>query len=261
MEALDRAGVRDYIVDPIVEPLIVGFVPSLRRYWEVRQRFPDVPMMMGIGNISELTDADSTGINALLVGICQELGVTDVLTTEVAHWARGAVREVDAARRLMHYAHAQRRVPKDLDDSLITLKDATLRPYAEAELREMQAAVSDPNYRIFADQQAIYVFNAQRFVVGTEIQEIFDQLAVDERFPCLLSGQGADEGAHRPHPGQGLPPGAAADVGLPDAGGGPAPWAARAPNPALRRGARRPGRRRGGVRKTNVDAGRGLWHR
>jgi len=189
MEALERAGVRGYIVDPIVEPLIVGFVPSLRRYWEVRQRFPDVPMMMGIGNISELTDADSTGINALLVGICQELGVTDVLTTEVAHWARGAVREVDAARRLMHYAHARGRVPKDLDDSLITLKDAKLRPYAEAELREMQAAITDPNYRIFADQQAIYVFNAERFIVGTEIQEIFDQLAVDEASHAFYLGK------------------------------------------------------------------------
>ena len=61
-------------------------------------------MMMGIGNLTELTDADTTGTNALLLGICQELHVNNVLTTEVADWARGAVREADAARRLMYYA-------------------------------------------------------------------------------------------------------------------------------------------------------------
>ena len=59
---------------------------------------------MGIGNLTELTAADSTGVNALLIAVCQELGVRAVLTTEVIPWARGAVREVDVARRLMHYA-------------------------------------------------------------------------------------------------------------------------------------------------------------
>ena len=59
---------------------------------------------MGIGNLTELTAADSTGVNAMLIAICQELGVRAVLTTEVIPWARGAVREVDVARRLMHYA-------------------------------------------------------------------------------------------------------------------------------------------------------------
>jgi dihydropteroate synthase-like protein len=189
MAALDRAGITNYIVDPIVEPLIVGFVPSLLRYAEVRRRFPTVPMLMGIGNLTELTDADTTGTNALLLGICQELGVDNVLTTEVAHWARGSVREVACARQLMAYAGRHRRVPKNLDDRLITLKDRRLRPYTEPELREMQRGISDPNYRIFADERQIYVFNAERFVVGVEIQEIFDQLEVDEASHAFYLGK------------------------------------------------------------------------
>ena len=32
-------------------------------------------MLMGIGNLTELTAADSTGVNALLIAICQELGI------------------------------------------------------------------------------------------------------------------------------------------------------------------------------------------
>ncbi len=36
-------------------------------------------MMMGIGNITELTDVDSAGINMLMLGICQELRIESVL--------------------------------------------------------------------------------------------------------------------------------------------------------------------------------------
>ena len=78
---------------------------------------------MGIGNLTELTAADSTGVNALLIAVCQELGIRAVLTTEVIPWARGAVREVDVARRLMHYAVTQRTIPKGVDDRLVTVKD------------------------------------------------------------------------------------------------------------------------------------------
>ena len=37
---------------------------SLERYAEVRRRYPDAEMLMGIGNLTELTAADSTGVNA-----------------------------------------------------------------------------------------------------------------------------------------------------------------------------------------------------
>ena len=62
---------------------------SLERYAEVQRRYPDAAQMMGIGNITELTSADTTGVNALLIAICEELGVRAVLTTEVIPWARG----------------------------------------------------------------------------------------------------------------------------------------------------------------------------
>jgi hypothetical protein len=114
------------------------------------------------------------------VAICQELGIRAVLTTVVIPWARGAVREIDVARRLMHYAVTKRTVPKAVDDRLVTIKDPEVFTYSEAELRALQAAITDPNYRIFADHEAITVFNSDRFVRGTDIQEIFAQLGVDE---------------------------------------------------------------------------------
>ena len=177
--ALERWGV-SYLIDPILEPIGFGFMRSLERYAETRRRYAAAPLFMGIGNITELTAADSTGVNALLVAICQELGVQAVLTTEVIPWARGAVREVDVARRLMYHAVAQKTVPKGVDDRLVTLKDPAILAFSEAELRELHAAVADPNFRIFTDREAITVFNNEKFVRGTDIQEIFAALDIDE---------------------------------------------------------------------------------
>src|SRR5262245_12979665 len=131
---LERVG-RPHIVDPIIEPISSGFARSLDRYVQVRERHPAAEMMMGIGNITELTDADTTGVNALLLGFCQELGIRYVLTTEVIDWARGAVGELDLARRLMYAAITRRVIPKHIDDRLLTAKDARPKDWTEAELR------------------------------------------------------------------------------------------------------------------------------
>jgi hypothetical protein len=128
---------------------------SLERYAEVRRRYPAAEMLMGIGNLTELTAADSTGVNALLIAVCQELGVRAVLTTEVIPWARGAVREVDVARRLMHYAVTQHTIPKGVDNRLVTVKDPAVLAYSEEELRALQARITDPNFRIFTDRDGM----------------------------------------------------------------------------------------------------------
>jgi dihydropteroate synthase len=177
------------LIDPILEPIGMGFTASLERYAEARRRWPAAEMLMGIGNLTELTAADSTGVNALLIAVCQELGIRSVLTTEVIPWARGAVREVDVARRLMHYAVTKHAVPKGVDDRLVTVKDPVVLSYSEAELRALQAEITDPNYRIFADAETITVFNSERFVRGTDIQEIFAQLDVDDPAHAFYLGK------------------------------------------------------------------------
>ena len=186
--ALDAASVR-YLIDPVLEPIGFGFMASLERYAEARRRYPDAEMMMGIGNITELTAADSTGVNALLIAICQELGIRTVLTTEVIPWARGAVREVGVARQLMRHALTQRVVPKHIDDRLVTVKDPAILAYSEDELRDLQRRITDPNFRIFTDRDAITVLNRDQFVRGTDIQEIFAQLGVTEATHAFYLGK------------------------------------------------------------------------
>jgi dihydropteroate synthase-like protein len=188
IESLERWGV-GYLIDPVIEPIGFGFTASLERYAEMHRRYPGAGQMMGVGNITELTSADTTGVHALLLAIAQETGVRAVLTTEVIPWARGAVREIDIARRLMYHAVRHRTLPKNVDDRLLTVKDPVILEYDEAELRRLQAAVKDSNFRIFADRTTITVFNDQLFVRGTDIQEIFAQLGVEEATHAFYLGR------------------------------------------------------------------------
>jgi dihydropteroate synthase len=125
----------------------------------------------------------------MLMAVCQELGVRTVLTTEVTPWARGSVRELDVARRLMHHAVTGHTIPKGVDDRLVTVKDPEVLTYTEQELRALQAGITDPNFRIFADRDGITVLNSERFVRGRDIQEIFEQLDVDEASHAFYLGK------------------------------------------------------------------------
>src|SRR5439155_9751612 len=125
VEALQGWGV-PFRIDPVIEPIGFGFAASLGRYLEIRRRYPDAEIMMGVGNLTELTDADSAGVNVLLAGFCQELGIRSVLTTEVINWCRSAVKEFDLARRLVFHAVHERVLPKHLEPDLVMFRDPKL---------------------------------------------------------------------------------------------------------------------------------------
>jgi dihydropteroate synthase-like protein len=195
LESLERNAARlkewgvPYIMDPILDPINFGFTEALYRFYETRRRQPDAEMLMGLGNLTELTDADSVGINAVMAGVITELQIDYVLTTEVISWAHGAVRELDMARKLMHYANRNRMLPKNIDDSLITIKDPPHEPYSEAELRHMHKQLRDKNFRIFTDNRWISVFNRDMFVRGTDPDEIFAQLKVRDASHAFYLGR------------------------------------------------------------------------
>jgi dihydropteroate synthase len=182
LEGLDRTvekltawGV-PFRIDPVIEPLGLGFAASLGRYLEVRRRYPGAAMMMGVGNLTELTDADSAGLNVLLLGFCQEVGVRSVLTTEVVNWCRTCVRELDLARRLVYYACKQRVLPKHLEPDLVPLRDPKLRTFGETTLAELAAQVKDRNFRLFAERGLLHVINGQMRLSGTDPFELFEQM-------------------------------------------------------------------------------------
>ncbi len=175
VDHLAKHGIR-LRIDPILEPIGCGFAASLGRYIDVRRRYPDAEMMMGIGNLTELTDADSAGVNVLLLGICQELGIRSVLTTQVINWARSSVQECDLARRLVHYAVARRTPPKHLEPRLITLRDEKVQRHGLEQLERLAAQIKDHNYRIFAEAGELHVISASLHLSNTDPFRLFEQL-------------------------------------------------------------------------------------
>jgi dihydropteroate synthase len=135
---------------------------------------------MGVGNLTELTDVDSAGVNVMLLGFCLELGIRSVLTTQVINWCRSAVREIDLARRLVWYSVRQRVLPKHLVPYLVLLRDAKLREHGEAALRELAQNITDPNFRLFAEQGWLHVLNNQMYLHGTDPFALFKQISERE---------------------------------------------------------------------------------
>ena len=133
---------------------------------------------MGIGNLSELTDVDSAGVNTLLIGFCQELGIRSVLTTEVINWARSSVKEIDLARRLMHYAISRRNLPKHIEPRLITLRDLKIDRFGPTLLSEMADRIKDPNWRLFAEDDRIVAMNGTHHFNEADPFVLFDKMGV-----------------------------------------------------------------------------------
>jgi dihydropteroate synthase len=174
LERLHAAGAR-FRLDPIIEPIGQGFARSLERFYLARHRWPAAPMMMGLGNVTELTEVDSTGINMLLAAICQELGVRSVLTTQVINWARSSVRELDLARRLLRHCFSYGLVPKHVDSRLVMLRDPKVVEMSDEELARIAGGITDPNYRIFVQGGALHLVNRDGHWTGGDPFELFDR--------------------------------------------------------------------------------------
>jgi dihydropteroate synthase-like protein len=176
---LANAGVR-LRIDPVLEPIGFGFAASLERYFEVRRRYPDAEMLMGIGNLTELTDVDSAGVNVLLLAICEELGIRSVLTTEVIHWARTSVRECDLARRLVYHAIRHRILPKHVEPGLVMLRSGKPLAHGQETLDRLAAEIKDHNYRVFAENDQVHVVSSGLHLADADPFVVFEQLLARE---------------------------------------------------------------------------------
>ena len=179
VEALQARG-RSFLADAILDPLPFGLLASLCRYQRLRERFPQAAIMMGVGNLTELTEADTSGINALLFGIAAELGVAAVLTTQVSGHARRAVREADVARRLMYAAREGQCLPKGLTDELMTVHSRHPFPDSADEIRENARAVKDPSFRVQVSEHGLHVYNRDGHRLATDPFALFPQLGLED---------------------------------------------------------------------------------
>ncbi|MGE8366562.1 DUF6513 domain-containing protein [Cupriavidus sp.] len=178
VEAMERRG-RAYIADAILDPIPFGLLASLGRYERLRQRFPTAPIMLGVGNLTELTEADTGGINAILMGIAVELHASAILTTQVSGHARRAIREADVARRMMYAAREQNALPKGITDQMMTLHAREPYPDTPEEIAETASAIRDPNFRVQVSEQGIHAYNRDGHHVAADPFALFPRLQLE----------------------------------------------------------------------------------
>ena len=120
-----EAGLEKLIADPILSP----FPHTLESFVALREvsRKVNVPIMVGLSNVVELTDADSPGLVAGLASLAIEGGASALMVTEHSPKCRGAWAEAKVSAIMASYALHKSTLPKDLGLDLLILKEKRVR--------------------------------------------------------------------------------------------------------------------------------------
>jgi len=173
----EAAGITCIIADPLLQPVGSGLIRSL-------SAFPDncrFPVFFGAGNVVELLDADSPGMNAVLAGMAKEAGASVIFTSEHSDKTKGSFREMRTATEMMALA-ADRPYPKDLGIDLLILKEKRKRREPPLSYQSLECAVQpevelqyDPkgNFRIGIEDDQIVAVIHGRAVKGRSWMDVF----------------------------------------------------------------------------------------
>ncbi|WP_202320101.1 dihydropteroate synthase-like protein [Archaeoglobus neptunius] len=180
---LDIAGrkVEKVIADPVLDPPL-RVAESIIRYARFREMDDVTPVLFGVGNVTELADADSIGMNAVLAFIAEELGCNLLFTTEASVKTYGSVRELKIASYLAKAAKIRNSPPKDVGLSLLALKEKmrydTTVNLGEKVVRAEESGefVRDPlgDFIIQVADGEIVCMHEKLTVVGKKAKEIAD---------------------------------------------------------------------------------------
>ncbi len=170
---------KPFYADAILDPIHFGLTDSIVRYHKLRKKYPQINILMGVGNLTELTDADTTGINAVLFGIISELNINAVLATSVSAHAVNAIAEADIARRMNYRAKQDDRLPRGYSNGLLGLHDRKPFSYNATEIAEFAAQIKDPSFRIMVSEDGVHVYNRDGLLQAIDPFAFYPDLKVE----------------------------------------------------------------------------------
>lgn len=170
------------IADPILDsPFNVA--KSIARYMEFRRLDSETPLLFGVGNVTELCDADSIGINAILAFIAEEIGCNLLFTTEASPKTTGSVKELKIASYLAKAAKMRESTPKDVGINLLVVKEKVKyetqkQPGKFVKASESKEFIRDPlgDFIIYTTNNKIVCEHEKLVVVGDRAKEIIDTI-------------------------------------------------------------------------------------
>ncbi|WAI02585.1 DUF4346 domain-containing protein [Methanogenium organophilum] len=188
LRAAEAAGITRIIADPLLQPAGSGLVSSLGGFED-----RGYPRFFGAGNVTELIDTDSVGVNALLAAMAHECHAAILFTSEHSDKTQGSVREMRRAAEMMALM-GDRPYAKDLGLSLFCIKEKRRRhePSIPREITRDVSPVPDElvfdprgNLRIGIEDGWIIAEHKGIAFRGKKWDEIFHALLADDRVSLL----------------------------------------------------------------------------
>tara|TARA_A100001035_G_scaffold44844_1_gene31736 strand:- start:660 stop:2042 length:1383 start_codon:yes stop_codon:yes gene_type:complete len=171
---------QNFFADPILDPIHYGFADSVERFVKIRKKFPKIKLFMGTGNLTELTDCDSSGANAIMMGLVSELSINAVLVVQVSEHCKNSIKETDMARKIMYFSKKNQRLPFRVSDELMSMSVRNPKRKSKKEISEIKSMIKDRNYRILLSKKGINIFNNEVDVTGKDPYDFFDKLNVND---------------------------------------------------------------------------------
>lgn len=190
VEAARRLGIEKIVADPVLDPVGHNITESIVRFHEFHRIYPEIPVFLGVGNVTELMDVDTIGVNATLCGIGAEVGASILFTPEFSDKAQGSIAELKRASEMMMLCGIRESSPKDLGLDLLCIKEKRRRPDFPLPENAIQARTSkiwrvDPagpiRIRIVPDRISgsgglIVAEHEKASIVGKNAREVMDTL-------------------------------------------------------------------------------------
>jgi dihydropteroate synthase-like protein len=166
----EKLGFAKVIGDLILEPTYI--VDSFMAFRTFTTRNPNVPLLIGASNVTELLDADSVGVNALLARLSSEVNVDILLVCEKSAKTAGTVKEAALASKMMFLAKKRNMPPRDLGLNLIVFKD--------------QQTKEAPYNRLGEDKSKVLIANEEAEFARVDPKGIF-RIAVDRQTENIVA--------------------------------------------------------------------------
>lgn len=176
-------GLEKIIADPLLQPPLSGMTASLAGF------LPDfgVSKVMGCVNVTELFDADSPGICAILAAAAAECGCSAVLISEHSDKTVGAIAEMKRAVSEMQLSR-DRPYPKDAGLDVFVIKEKRRRKEPLPQYESIRDAEFHPkdltydplgSFRIGVDSGKIIAVRRGKAIRGSTASEVFDEILAE----------------------------------------------------------------------------------
>ncbi len=190
LETANNLGVKKCLADLILDPSDV--LESFVAFREFANRNPDVPLFVGVSNVTELMDADSVGVNALLARLSSDVGASVLLATEKSDKAKGTVGEEAEAAKMMFLAKKRCSVPKDLGVDLLLFKDKRNREALYDKAVEKNVQVIEAEKHGLAELDALGSFTIIVDRIDEKIVALHYSSAKIEKPDKIIKGKTAE---------------------------------------------------------------------